>query len=67
MPRRLNERKIDFESRQPQISQKIEIDPEVIYNWDAFTHFYTVEEDQYVCLTKLEGMPPRTSYSIQIT
>ena len=72
IPRWLNERKIDFESRQPQISPKIEIDPEVICNWDAFTKyckslpFYTVEGDQYVCLTKLEGMPPRTSYSIQI-
>ena len=73
MPRRLNERKIDFESQQPQISPKIEIDLEVICNWDAFTKyckslpFYTVEKDQYVCLTKLEGMSPRTSYSIQIT
>ena len=39
MPRRLNKGKIDFESWQPQISPKIEIDPEVICNWDAFTKY----------------------------
>ena len=71
----LKERKIDFESRQADAHADTPCtqDTDVISDWSSLVEYiktlpcYTKEEENFISLSKLEGMPPQIMYSIQIT
>ena len=78
-PRRLEKRGIDYESRTRHLLTKSENEREiygssnVITNWASLIDyvktfpFHLREEEEFIFLSKVEGIPPEVVYSMQIT
>ena len=78
-PRRLEKRGIDYESRTRRLLTKSENEREiygpsnVITNWASLIDymktfpFHLREEEEFIFLSKVEGIPPEVVYSMQIT
>ena len=77
-PRRLEKQGIDYESRTQHLLTKSENEREIygplnfVTNWASLIDYvktfpFHLREEEFIFLSKVEGIPPEVVYSMQIT